>query len=346
MQSDLYFDFFHEIRESNLKRVEDSLLRALETVHLLDEEIKMRVRFGHVCFTRIPLTKDFNNDATLTINELNEKVLKKTRTESKFATRIATEESQLIGLIEVLSGNDLGCFGSPNREFKIHATRKTNDKEWPCAFDLELRNGNESKHKKYDGKIGLWSAIIHDRNVLDINMSCLANEYSWKLQIKTAKRLFNTPPQENFINGLEVCPQGRLIYSNTKDINVVSVYEKTKWKYQWNSDYIVEIVKYEFWEKLSKYHDIQGLPVYLREEPFVVSYGVNFYKKSWDNNFANNLDLDVGEAPEWHPQDIMDDLTEEGKTEGVDGLMNDIKTFLDVLESKIPTPAEHELCDT
>lgn len=80
----------------------------------------------------------------------------------------------MIGLIEVLSGNDLGCFGSPNREFKIHATRKTNDKEWPCAFDLELRNGNESKHKKYDGKIGLWSAIIHDRNVLDINMSCLA----------------------------------------------------------------------------------------------------------------------------------------------------------------------------
>jgi hypothetical protein len=78
-----------------------------------------------------------------------------------------------------------------------------------------------------------------------------------------------------------------LIYSNTKDINVVSVYEKTKWKYQWNSDYIVEIVKYEFWEKLSKYHDIQGLPVYLREEPFVVSYGVNVSKIFLSYYFSN-----------------------------------------------------------
>lgn len=56
--------------------------------------------------------------------------------------------------------------------------------------------------------------------------------------------------------------------------------------------------------------------------------------------------MDVGEAPEWHPQDIMDDLTDEGQTGGIDGLMNDIQSFLNVLESKIPTPAEHELYDT
>lgn len=69
-----------------------------------------------------------------------------------------------------------------------------------------------------------------------------------------------------------------MIYSNTKDINVVSIYEKTKWKYQWNSNYIVEIVKYEYWDKLSKYDDIPGLAVHLKEEPFIVSYGVNVSK--------------------------------------------------------------------
>jgi hypothetical protein len=56
--------------------------------------------------------------------------------------------------------------------------------------------------------------------------------------------------------------------------------------------------------------------------------------------------LDVGEAPEWHPQDIMDDLMDDEQTGSVGGLMNDIKTFLDVLESKVPMAAEHELYDT
>ncbi|GBB93068.1 hypothetical protein RclHR1_02100017 [Rhizophagus clarus] len=344
MPSDLYFDFFHMIRDSNLKRFEDSLLKALETVHLFDEEIKMRVRFGHVCFTRIPLSKDYNNDVSLTINQLNDRVLKKTRTESKFATRIASEKSQLDDLIEVLSGSDQGWFCLPSREFKIHATRKAEDKEFPCAFDIQLRNGNEKNNLgKHNGKIGLWSAIIGEKNVLDINMSCLSSEYSWKLQVNTAKRLLKAPPQENFIKGLRICPQGHLVYSNTKDINVLSVYEKTKWKYPWNNDYIVEITKYDFWE-LSKYKYTRELEFFLNEEPFVVSFGVSFYKKSWDDNFALNLNLEVGEAPEWHPQDVMDSLADE--TGRVGGLINDIQTFLNVLGSKVSMPAEHELYST
>jgi hypothetical protein len=79
----------------------------------------------------------------------------------------------LDGLVEVLSGSDQGWFGSQSREFKIHAIRKSGDNTYPCAFEVQLTNDNENKHKKFNGKIGLWSATIHERNVLDINMSCL-----------------------------------------------------------------------------------------------------------------------------------------------------------------------------
>ena len=43
-------------------------------------------RFGHVCLTRIPHLNGVKRNDLLSIVELNEKVLKKRRTETKFAT--------------------------------------------------------------------------------------------------------------------------------------------------------------------------------------------------------------------------------------------------------------------
>ncbi len=58
--------------------------------------------------------------------------------------------------------------GSPFREFKIHAIRSAKKgrkvESWPCAFEVQF---------KKDGKVGLWKATIDEKNVLDINMSCL-----------------------------------------------------------------------------------------------------------------------------------------------------------------------------
>jgi hypothetical protein len=36
------------IRESNIKRFKDAFVKALEAVHLLDEEIKLRIRYKHI----------------------------------------------------------------------------------------------------------------------------------------------------------------------------------------------------------------------------------------------------------------------------------------------------------
>ncbi|RIA83606.1 hypothetical protein C1645_785960 [Glomus cerebriforme] len=339
MPSSDFSDIFQEIRETNITTIKDSLLNALETIYLFNEEIKMRVRFGHVCFTRIPLPRNFDKDA-LSVEQLNEKVMKKIRTESKFATCLATEGNQLDGLFEVFSEQNQKCKGSPFREFKIRAIRKaTSDKEWPIAFDIQLNKNGENN--AYDGqnecKIGLWNAVINERNILDLNMSCLDNDYSWKIQIKTARR-FHTNPQQEFTDKLKICSQGRLVYSNTNKIMVISICEKTKWKYLWNKDYIIEITRYEFWE-LSKYkYFSENAEIRLNQEPPPnVSYGVTFYKKSWDDNLSLNVDLDVGEAPTWHPDDIIDEQDEQT---GVVGLMSDIQAFLEVLKSKLPMRTE------
>jgi hypothetical protein len=66
-----------------------------------------------------------------------------------------------------------------------------------------------------------------------------------------------------------------LIYSNTDDVCVVSVCEKTKWKYWWGEFYIVEVTRYKFW-KLSKYiNNVPGVEIALDKEPFDVTFGVS-----------------------------------------------------------------------
>ncbi len=55
---------------------------------------------------------------------------------------------------------------------------------------------------------------------------------------------------------------------------------------------------------------------------------IQFYKKSWEEDFAFNSGLNVGEAPEWHPYDMID----EG---GVNLLLNEIRNFLEILQNKL-----------
>ncbi|CAG8770415.1 16856_t:CDS:1, partial [Funneliformis caledonium] len=53
-----------------------------------------------------------------------------------------------------------------------------------------------------------------------------------------------------------------------------------------------------------------------------------FYKKSWDDHFAINNNLNVGEAPEWHPSDIIEGT--------VESLLDEIRNFLEALQNKLP----------
>ena len=66
---------------------------------------------------------------------------------------------------------------------------------------------------------------------------------------------------------------------------------------------------------------------------------IQLYKKSWNENFALNRDLKVGEAPGWHPHDIVD----EKETGGVDALSKDIQQFLENLQNNLPMPTAEEL---
>ncbi|CAH1760473.1 13581_t:CDS:10 [Entrophospora sp. SA101] len=173
-------------------------------------------------------------------------------------------------------------------QFKICATRaplKRDDKTWGCSFDVQFKGGK-------DGKIGLWSAVTDEKKVMEINMICLDNDYSWRLAVEAARHLSND----------KFSPQGIFVYKL----------------------------------RLSKFANISaGVEITMdKEEPVSVTYGVTFYKKSWDDDFAYNTALDIGEIPEWHPNDIIYDQ----KIGGIKGLIDEIRNFLDQLQHNIPAP--------
>nr|CAG8459601.1 55_t:CDS:10 [Entrophospora candida] len=230
------------VRNSNPIMIEDALKQALGTVHLFDEKIKMRIRFGYVCLTDFPKEPLWN-------------------------------------------------FERLHNKFKICATRaplKRDDQTWGCSFDVQFKGGK-------DGKIGLWSAVTDEKKVMEINMICLDNDYSWRLAVEAARHLSND----------KFSPQG------------------------------IFVTRYEYW-KCSKFANISaGVEITMdKEEPVSVTYGVTFYKKSWDDDFAYNTALDIGEIPEWHPNDIIYDQ----KIGGIKGLIDEIRNFLDQLQHNIPAP--------
>ena len=71
---------------------------------------------------------------------------------------------------------------------------------------------------------------------------------------------------------------------------------------------------------------------------------MQFYKKSWDDSFAFNSNLNVGETPEWHPYDLIKDLSDDkdDKAGGVYNLLIEIRNFLEVLQSKLPLQNKSE----
>jgi len=74
-------------------------------------------------------------------------------------------------------------------------------------------------------------------------------------------------------------PQNRLVYSNTDEITVVSVCEKTKWKYWWNANIVIEVTRYEFWNLQKSMNYSPGIEVSLHQESTsVVTFGVSVSK--------------------------------------------------------------------
>ncbi|RHZ72155.1 hypothetical protein Glove_245g8 [Diversispora epigaea] len=322
-------NFVKNIHRNNIERINDALKDALGIIHLFDEEIKMRIRFGHICFT------DFPRDKLWAIDKLSEKVLSDSRLSSKFSTCMATGNDKLKPIRKFLDEKDNQRWdGIPFSEFRICVIHPNNSK-LKYTFDVQFnqigRDNKKSDDLKGESKIGLWNAVTNEKNVMEINMACLDYKHSWKLTIQTAKRVNNDKFKAHgvFAHKLKLSPdKNRLIYINTKDIVVSSVCEKTKYKYWWKYHYVVEITKYEYW-KLNE--SPIGVEIILDDRPDDISWGVTLYKKSWDESFAHNSNLDIGEVPDWHPTDIL-----EGESGRIDNLLEDIEEFMsDVLKDSI-----------
>jgi hypothetical protein len=69
-----------------------------------------------------------------------------------------------------------------------------------------------------------------------------------------------------------------LVYSNTDEINVTSVCEKTRWKYWWGEHYVVEVTRYRFWNLTKHVASPPGVEIPLDKEPATVSFGISVSK--------------------------------------------------------------------
>ncbi|CAG8509702.1 9528_t:CDS:10 [Acaulospora morrowiae] len=315
------------------KQIMGALDNALGTVHLFDEEIKMRIRFGKICLTNFPKVSDWS------IDQFNKKILADARIKSRFATCLATDITKLNPVMEALLDKDKKCIvDKPSREFRIFASRsqKSEENNWECTFDVEFNSENnvttrdvkndDSMKSGNNNKIGLWNANTDRRNVTEVNMVNLDYNHCWQLSIQTRKRLSNDKfsPQGIFVHKLRLGPDDNLIYTNTDDVLVTAVCEKLKYKYWWKEKYIVEITRYKYWN-CSEFNQRGSENVITNAQDNNITWGVTIYKKFWEDEFAENCNLKVGEVPSWYPKKIIDDFG------GVEGLLKDVDEFLETI---------------
>ncbi|CAG8528715.1 2789_t:CDS:10 [Paraglomus occultum] len=320
-----------KINEMNIKKFGETLHKSLGAVHLFQEKIKMRIRFGQLVIT------DYPKEPLWSIDKFNDRVLRDSRLCSVLSNCITRDRPKLETLFERLSekdaitGMDNQWDDSPFTEYKIvtHGRNSQSKSGAPVTYAFEVTFKPDAR----EAKIALWNAMIDDKNVMELNMICPENDYSWKLHLKCSKRLPNSinSSQGSFVYKLHLSPTKHLIYANTNEYVVQSVCEKTKWKFWWEREYVVEVTRYDYWncEKMRDY--APGIEVVLNTDDKVTTFGVTLYRQQWDDDFAYNWSLETGEAPKWHPDDYINDE----KFGGVKELLNDIRKFLTLLESSV-----------
>jgi hypothetical protein len=74
------------------------------------------------------------------------------------------------------------------REFKIRALKVNGSKDkYPCSFDIQFDKVEKEKKRgekiddKKEYRIGLWNAVVHERDVLNVKMLCLKELVIFKM---------------------------------------------------------------------------------------------------------------------------------------------------------------------
>ncbi|KAI7877812.1 hypothetical protein K492DRAFT_171374 [Lichtheimia hyalospora FSU 10163] len=334
--------------EDNAERIQHALEYGLESIRLFDWEIRMKLRFGQICLIDYP-----NIDDTIQLDKLALKIFKKRQFKMALAPCIGRTKDDVRGLFEYMNQHATEFNGSPQTTYVIEA------KQYPTFTARQSPTNRRSRREvsappprddnmfyttticKFtnESRVGLWNTLTDCNNCITVNCADLESEYSWNLELQTARRLGSDnmdSPHGKFVENLRLNDAtGRLsLLTKSPDYTPLRVTQKTKWLYEFEEKWIIEIIRDELWdlEEMNIPTKRQELPIDLSEqEPHRVLYKVSALREEWTDRFSDNLCLSIGQAPFWTPRDFLATETENTKK-----IMQMAQKITAILSSEVP----------
>ncbi|KAF7724899.1 hypothetical protein EC973_000558 [Apophysomyces ossiformis] len=324
------------LNKRNMEQVKKALADGLESIRLFDWEIRMKIRFGQICLVDYPKKEG----VMYTTEHLSDKYFPRPKFHSVLAPCIAKTSEQINPLFDYLSHHAQEYSDSPRTTFTIEAL------QYPTLAPVQVGRRDAPPPPRgnpwetvmmtkftSDGHVGLWNCLTECVDLVTINCADLQHEYSWESKLQYARRLPSEidTPHGQFAHKLSIGPEGRLVLVTVPDYQPKCVTQKTKWVYGYGEN-VIEIGRDEIWNLALIEHKDKKLPLDLSgTAPHRVFYKVSMYRESWVDRFADNIDLKIGEAPRWTPEDFLCSPNENERT-----FMEDAREFAKILHKEVP----------
>ncbi|KAI9497694.1 hypothetical protein BDB00DRAFT_803640 [Zychaea mexicana] len=311
-------DEMRQLDAKNEKQMINALEMGLASIRLCQYEIKMKIRFGQIVLTDYP-----NRQDTIPLEDLANKFFPHHKFRSVLAPCIGRSIEELHPLFEWLSSNCIQFTDSPRTSYTVEADQYPQFVQRPSAYARRDQQTAPMEQDKWrttiianftgERRVGLWNLIAEGQDIVTISSADLENDYSWELKLQSAQRFSSMDdmdtPHGQFVESLTLDPEtNRLILvPNTRDYEPHLITQKTKWVYALD-DWIIEVGRDEVWDihQIDLSDDRRDLPVNLSSfNPHRVILKFSIYRETWVNRFAENLSLQIGEAPNWTPAQFL-----------------------------------------
>jgi hypothetical protein len=339
--------------------METAIDEGLESLRLVDWEITMEVAFGQIYLLDYPSRDTFY---TFPSEDLAFTYFPNSRFNSKLAPCIGTSYDHVKELLEYLSQHAEEYTDSPRTSYVIQALQNPTLPEQPpkglhprsreaiaAEQAAKIANANAPTWKSVltinrftlDGHVGLWNCVTDCETLVSINCTNLEGDYSWETRVNYARRLpsdLNTP-QGQFVERMRLSNENRLIIAVVPGYRPHVIKQLTKWVYAWGK-YTVEVEKEEMWDMANMEEALlqaSGLPLDLSSyTPHRVNFHVSMVRENWRDRFAENVQLELGQAPTWTTRDFLVADHTSGEPESTALLQEDAKRFADLLTQVLP----------
>lgn len=343
----------------NAKRMETALDEGLESLRLVDWEITMEVAFGQIYLLDYPAREAFY---TFPSEDLAFTYFPNSKFNSKLAPCIGTSYDHVKELLLYLSHQAEEYTDSPRTSYVIQALQNPTLPEQPpkglhprsreaiaAAEAAKIANANAPTWKSVltinrftlEGHVGLWNCVTDSETLVSINCANLEGDYSWETRLNYARRLpsdLNTP-QGQFVEHMRLSNEDRLIIAAVPGYRPHIIKQLTKWVYAWGK-YTIEVEKEEMWDMTNMEDALaqaSGLPLDLSSHtPHRVNFHVSMIRETWRDRFAENVQLQIGQAPTWTTRDFLVADHTSGDPESTAILQEDAKKFADLLTEVLP----------